>query len=581
MSLADINARIANDPGLKAAADNLRVLPWPSFMIAPDGRILAANQALEKFLGAPLSELFQVDDIGYIESLMGLALKNLCGDNDQAEIREFSFSNLQSELKFCHITACKIGPENAIQFFIEDISEVKTLQGGLLRVKSELDILSQVSEALGSSLSVESILQRILIAVTARQGLGLNRAFLMFLDSETNTLKGHMAVGPSSPEEAGRIWGSLSDEHKNLNEVLHDYIQTLKVTENNLNERIRALQIPLGESNHLIENVVQDRRGMIIYGGQCKYPGKCKVCGLMGVDQFAAVPMISNDKVLGIITADNQITGKPISHAALSQLQVFANQAAIAIDRTRLMESLALNLKELKTAHMKLKQMQDELLKIERLSLWSELTYDIAHELRNPASIIGGFASLMIKSDKLPEPLQEQAQIIFNECARLESALNSVLDFSRSFSQEKSEFHLTELLTEVIDLYQVHSEMRSFESQLPQSSHEYVTCARRDQIKYALYTVMSMIEEHLQGQTSVKISLESADNYIKVLFTSDSDDTGKDSIFSALINKKAGKSALKSSMALEALKYNGGNMGIESAYNGQPRIYIELTRARR
>jgi len=564
----------------------LRGICIPAFLSGPDREIIVINEAMFNYLGISISSDMEFNSLPQLESLLGTRLDPgfMLGNHDQnSRTYKFCFSNLQGDLKHCSAKACRLDESfsDYYLYFFHDETRIVQLEDRLNRKNSELSIFSQVASALGSSLSFEEILQIILIAVTAREGLGFNRAFLFLYDEENKYLKGHIGIGPSSPEEAGRIWDSLlPDEGRTLIEVLRQYTLAMGMSENQVNQMVRGLSIPVQDGAHHLDKVVYDKRGIIIRAPDCSCKGGCDICALLGVHEFAAVPMVSGDRVLGVITADNCITSKKITDSSLSQLQVFANQAAIAIERTRLYESLADNLRQLENANMNLRHAQDELLKIERVSLWSELTYDIAHELRNPASIIGGFAALILKSRQLPEHLHEQAEIIFSECRRLEKALSDVLDFSKSFSSERSQFELRQVVQEVLDIIDTKPAKNVFRIDSAAQSKPSMIWGIRDQIKFAIYTISLMLEDHLGGKCKINIGFQSADNTMRVLFEFMDCTDKAAALLSDFANPRAGRLGLRLNMAFEAIKYNGGNFGIESDRDGLPRFFLEWARVR-
>ena len=93
----------------------------------------------------------------------------------------------------------------------------------LPRRAEDLAILCELGEILNSSMELPEVLNMILIGMTAGQGLGFNRAFLLLVDERDRMLRGEMAIGPDDPADAERIWGDPHHRHLTLRQMLETY----------------------------------------------------------------------------------------------------------------------------------------------------------------------------------------------------------------------------------------------------------------------------------------------------------------------------------------------------------------------
>ncbi|MDF1614957.1 two-component system sensor histidine kinase NtrB [Desulfurivibrio dismutans] len=87
--------------------------------------------------------------------------------------------------------------------------------------------------------------------------------------------------------------------------------------------------------------------------------------------------------------------------------------------------------RDLEDSLASIKALQDRLVEAEKLAAIGRLTADVAHEIRNPLTSIGGFARRLHKQLADDSAEKESAGVIVAEVDRLESILKDLLTFSR------------------------------------------------------------------------------------------------------------------------------------------------------
>lgn len=75
----------------------------------------------------------------------------------------------------------------------------------LARAQHDLKMLYEISNAMRTTLELESILYIILTSVTSHDGLGFNRAILYLVNSKERCLEPKVALGPDSLEHAQKF----------------------------------------------------------------------------------------------------------------------------------------------------------------------------------------------------------------------------------------------------------------------------------------------------------------------------------------------------------------------------------------
>ena len=92
--------------------------------------------------------------------------------------------------------------------------------------------------------------------------------------------------------------------------------------------------------------------------------------------------------------------------------------------------------KDLNRSIEEVQSMQGKLIQAEKLTAIGRLTADVAHEIRNPLTSMGGFARRLFKKLAPGSREKEYAEIVVEEVVRLERILQDVLTFS---SEKKME----------------------------------------------------------------------------------------------------------------------------------------------
>lgn len=248
---------------------------------------------------------------------------------------------------------------------------------------NELVTLQEVEAAINSTLDLEKTLNLVMEAVM--KIIRVDRALLYLLDESGKYLLA--AVGRGDKEELYQ--GLKVDLNKS---ILSQVLKTKK---------------PL-----VVEDITKDKRINLEHARAIKTKG------------FIAVPLMTKDKALGVIGVDNLKSGRPLSTVNTELLMTLANQAAIAIDNTRLYQ-------EVQDFNVNLKQKVADATKRlrELLKIKSDFLTIASHQLRTPTSIVRGMLSLVQEEEDLPE--EERQKFIkqaYEGINRLERIIHDLLN---------------------------------------------------------------------------------------------------------------------------------------------------------
>ncbi len=296
---------------------------------------------------------------------------------------------------------------------------------------ADLSRINEISEALLSSKDLDETLGIILIGVTASQGLGFNRAFLLLIDHQDQVLAGKLAIGPSDASEAGRIWDEVHSRYHTLRELFDAYKLSGLDRDSHVNRVVRNMRFPLNDRDNPLITALLEKKSLNIVNGVHMGVLSAELAGQLGGDTLAVVPIVCEYRSVGLLLADNLINRRPIDGEAVSKLRMFANLASQTIERSRLYHSLEEKIRALDTTYHQLKESRNKLVQAERLSALGQLATHVAHEIRNPLVSIGGFARNLLREFPKGEPAREKIDVIIEETDRLERYLKDTLTYMR------------------------------------------------------------------------------------------------------------------------------------------------------
>ena len=320
------------------------------------------------------------------------------------------------------------------------IAENLKYREDLEKAHFRIQILHQLSLKMNSvylsTVELDEILQAILVGITAEEGLRFNRAFLAIFDDDGQVLQGKLAIGSECREEAGRIWAEMREKNLGFLEIVQNIKESCQNGDTKITQMIKSLRVPVTDSDHILIRATTERRSILVENGLADEPVGRDIIELLGEDTFIVIPLFSPSKSLGVIIADHFVTRQPISKNHIRSLEIFANQASLAIDHSRLYMEMEDKISELKNVTHELEKNKDLLVESASYSALGQMSAQLVHILRNPITSIGGAARILGKKVKDEKSL-EFVHMIVNETTRLESTFKDLFDFVRQPELEK------------------------------------------------------------------------------------------------------------------------------------------------
>jgi signal transduction histidine kinase len=446
---------------------------------------------------------------------------------------------------------------------------------------AELMILYEVSRALQNAIDEEQALYTILVGVTSGRGLGFNRAFILLMQPEHNCLSGRLAIGPSSPEEAWKIWRELR-ANETLGELL-DSINTSGIHKDlRVNEIVLQFSVPLDHADHPLIKVLKSREACLCVNGVLSphdLPVDARTLELLGTPDFAIAPLYLADRDFGLIIADNSITRAPIEVTGLRLLQIYAMEASAALQNNRLYREVMERVAQCERVNQSLVESQAHLLRAERLSTIGKMAALLAHEIRTPLVSIGGFARRLLRSVEPGDPRKEELEIIVSEVCRLERLIDQVLGYSKMGKPECKSADMNNLVRSVTATMQGELEKAGVQLDLNLDPAIPTVEIDESQMYQALMNLVSNAVDAMPSGGTVTISTRSEYDFLEIGVA----DTGSgidqehwDKLFTPFFTTKVTGTGLGLAIVSQVVENHRGSLRFESVPHEGTTFYIRL-----
>jgi PAS domain S-box-containing protein len=223
------------------------------------------------------------------------------------------------------------------------------------------------------------------------------------------------------------------------------------------------------------------------------------------------VPILSGDKTLGVI---NLVVKKDHERSNDEEelLTSIANTLAVIIEHN--------------SADIERQHLQTQLAQVEKLSALGRFTANVAHEIRTPLTLIGGFARRLDKHIPGGSKDKEYSDIIINEVNRLENILKNVLTYSRGSSLHMEKQSLCEIIISSLNQYQERCRDQSIKTDLKCTEIPELFLDR-DQVIEVLNNILSNALDAMPDGGSLTISNDERNVHGKEYAVVNFTDTGE------------------------------------------------------
>jgi two-component system NtrC family sensor kinase len=316
---------------------------------------------------------------------------------------------------------------------LEKQVEERTAELG--RSVEELRALGEVSQAVNSTLDLETVLATIIAKAVQLSGTDAGTIFVFDEASQEFQVRASFGM----PEE--------------------------------LVEALKQRHIRLGET--MVSAVTVERRPMQVADVQNEDSSLVlDVILRAGFRALLTIPLLGADRTIGALVVRRKEPGE-FPKRIVDLLQTFAAQSVLAIDNARLFDEVQSRTRELARSLESLQTAQDRLVQTEKLASLGQLTAGIAHEIKNPLNFVNNFSAISAElidelqqlladahiDDRLRASIREIAQMaqdnldkVVQHGKRADSIVKNMLLHSRQGSGERQPVDVNAIVEESLNL---------------------------------------------------------------------------------------------------------------------------------
>ncbi|MFH0795660.1 MAG: ATP-binding protein [Candidatus Omnitrophota bacterium] len=372
----------------------------------------------------------------------------------------------------------------------------------------ELGLLYILDEALHSTLDLDDLFFIILTAATAGSGFSFSRAALFLVDEKRKNLEGKMGIGPTSAEDAGRIWSRLARENPRLQDLLFSYASFSP--DSPFNQMVARFVLPL-DSDNICTQVLRDGNTYLLSKPYEPHLVPKVLSPFLLGSQFVITAIPGRFGTAGILVGDNAFSSRAISERQVQLLAFFAKQAGSILELVSMNRALQEKVAELKESYLDLYEVRHRLLRSEKLATIGQAITYVGHELREPVTVIGGLAKSINRGGLSEEDIKNQSQLIYQKTVRLARFINFCLNFVRlGESQSGVCYKINALVEEVCaEVLAGIKEEGSSAARIEQALKPDIppVCVDTEQVKHVLVNVIENSLHSVAGLPAGEILL--------------------------------------------------------------------------
>jgi len=254
------------------------------------------------------------------------------------------------------------------------------------------------------------------------------------------------------------------------------------------------------------------------------------VRGREEIKSSLVVPLLKNDKLLGILTVNRMRIPNNFNKGDLYKANIFASLVSLALDNANLYKEfkkaqeqivktnaeLLNSVIDLKKANADLQSSQRQLVQSTKMAALGRLVADMAHEVNNPLMIISGRAQLSLMEEINNEKLKNNIEIILEESLRAKNVMERLLRFSRPSKGEWERVNINTSIDGLVAIIKQQFELNGIKIETDFSAEPLFVLIEEKHIQEALLNILNNAKDAIGTKGEIKITTFAEGDFARI-----------------------------------------------------------------
>ena len=384
----------------------------------------------------------------------------------------------------------------------------------------ELELISQATRAVSSTLNMQTVLETIMDR--AVQVLQAEAGSVLLLEGSDSDLIFAASAGPAG-------------------------------------ERLRGTRVPVATS--IAGQAVRQDRSLIVGNAQRDTRLYRPVDGFTGMttQNLLAVPLRARGRIIGVLEVVNKLGGE-FAQADLALLEALAGPAATAIENARLYEDALRHAEEMQRS-------QAQLIRSEKLAATGRLAVSLAHEINNPLQAMQNLLHLTLEYEISEAKRREFLEMAREETSRLITLVQQTLEFYRPAQAQAGPVDINAAVERVLALSRKKLQHSDVEVELDLASSLSPVNGMPDQIAQVFLNMIVNAAEAMRDGGRLRIESRADSEHVQVSFADNGPGIAPEDlahIFEPFYTTKEAGTGLGLAVSYNIIESHGGVIGVES-----------------